>query len=1711
MSIPRLAVAVAGKVPLRTVLIVPFVLQIVCTVGLVGYLSWRNGQQAVNDVASRYRSEISDRVQLYLKSYTATPHLINRINVDAVRLGQLNVQDLSQVERHLIFQLQQFDSVTGILFGSNRGDFLSSSRHTGKSTILVSEPLDTSKINVYRTDSFGNRGKLERTFRQPDARQRPWYKVGASSLKPTWTPIFKLGDRSDFSINATLPIYSQTNNELLGVFSSALNLRSFSSFLNSMQVGKSGKIFIIERNGLLIASSAQEKPFIVTPQKELKRLKTTESSNTLIRATSQYLIEQFGRDFSPIKSSKQLDFKINGKREFVQVVPFRDEFGLDWLIVVVVPESDFMEQINANNYTTLLLCVAAFIVSTGIGILTTRWITKPIGQLNTAAKKIARGEWNTAIELKRSDEVGQLAESFNQMAAQLQASFTALRESENRLTQFLEAVPVGVTVHDAAGKPTYANQTAKQIMGIDRLPDTRIARLAEDYHVYLSGTEQLYPIEKLPVVKALSGETSTVDDIELHRLERIVPLQVWATPIYDEMDKIVYAIVAFIDITQRKQSQRILDNYNRLLENQVAQRTAALRESETTLKAAQRVAHVGSWEFNVMTQKITWSEEQFRIFGLDPTQPEPTYEEHIQQIHPDDRASVQQSHEKLIATGKTNELDFRILRSNGEVRYVSGRGEAVVNEQGQVIKFFGTTMDITDRKLAEAALQESEERFREIAAIVSQFFFVRSASSGEYLYLSPAYETIWGRTCESLYQNPESWMEAVHPDDRKLIQCSLTEQFHGKPVKREYRIIRPDGQERWIAADISVVRDETGQPQRFVGLAEDITLRKLAEAALRESEQFLRTIYEGIEAAIFIVDVLDDGGFRYARINPAYERMSGIKSLQISGKTPEQLLTPDMAQQVSEHYRACLETGEIISYEERLVLEEKETYWITNLSPVRDSNERIYRLIGTSFNISDRKQAEEALRESQHFIQRVADASPNLWYIYDLIEQRNVYANREIAAILGYTPEEIQAMGEAILPTIIHPDDLTRYPVRVGQLQSASDDDILEIEYRIRDANGEWRTMLGRETVFARTPDGRVKQVLGTAMDITQLKQTQDLLESIFNEATDAIFLVNPETGLTVDCNQTAVELFEAKSKDELLNISGTTLQKTPFTQAKVNSILDEIERYGLWCQELEYVTKTGNLFWGNLAAKPIQVAGQKINLVRVTNISDVKQTEEKLQQAAYAADAANRTKSQFLANMSHELRTPLNAILGFSQLLNKSPNLTPENKENLKIVTRSGEHLLTLINQVLDLSKIEAGHITLNETNFDLFRLLDDLEMMFQLKANNKGLQLILNRSDDVPQYVKTDEVKLRQVLMNLLSNAIKFTKEGSVSLTLRRQKSGVRSQNLEASSQKSEEEINSPDSCLLSPDSFFLHCEIEDTGLGIAPEELESIFEAFVQAKTGKESREGTGLGLSISRKFVQLMGGQITVSSVVNQGSTFKFNIKVDVVKLEAIETQQSTCRVIALEPNQQRYRILIVDDKPDNRQLLIQLLSPLGFELREASNGREAIEVWKTWQPQLIFMDLQMPVLDGFEAINQMRKNQNSRITKIIALSAGTLEEKQTAALEAGCDDFIHKPFREATIFEMMSKHIGVRFVYEEPAVAVEMNQAETSTLNPNTLAVLPAEWLASLHQATFEGDLEQMLVLIEQIPDEQLANALMSLANNLQYKEILNLTQPRDTE
>ncbi|MEG4986328.1 response regulator [Microcoleus sp. BR0-C5] len=511
-------------------------------------------------------------------------------------------------------------------------------------------------------------------------------------------------------------------------------------------------------------------------------------------------------------------------------------------------------------------------------------------------------------------------------------------------------------------------------------------------------------------------------------------------------------------------------------------------------------------------------------------------------------------------------------------------------------------------------------------------------------------------------------------------------------------------------------------------------------------------------------------------------------------------------------------------------------------------------------------------------------------------------------------------------------------------------------------------------------------------------------------------------------------------------------------------------------------------------------------------------------------AEVANQAKSTFLANMSHELRSPLNAILGFSQLMTRSQTLSPEHQENISIIRSSGEHLLTLINNVLDLSKIESGRTTLNPHKIDLYRLLNDLEDMFQLKADDKHLQLVFDRSPDVPQYIETDELKLRQILINLLNNSLNFTHEGGVAVRVSKQSLGRNQQaqgrNFEQSelsintktsasngvkisqvSQSNHQIIATPNDDSSSTSSFFLHFEVEDTGSGIATNELDDLFEPFVQTKTGKDSQEGTGLGLPISRKFVELMGGEMSVCSAVSKGTNFKFDIQVIAVDAADMESPKPSRNVIALVPNQHTYRILIVDDKPLNRQLLIKILSPLGFELKEATNGQEAIEIWDSWEPHLIWMDMRMPVMDGYEATQHIKGTIKGQATAIIALTASVLEEERAVILSAGCDAFMRKPFREADIFDAMHKQIGVRYIYEDAgqtnfSAIKEGDGAMTAT----DFVKLPDSLVADLKLAILNADMDLIDTLIEQIrlKDAVTAGAIANCIENFEYDKVLKL-------
>ena len=425
---------------------------------------------------------------------------------------------------------------------------------------------------------------------------------------------------------------------------------------------------------------------------------------------------------------------------------------------------------------------------------------------------------------------------------------------------------------------------------------------------------------------------------------------------------------------------------------------------------------------------------------------------------------------------------------------------------------------------------------------------------------------------------------------------------------------------------------------------------------------------------------------------------------------------------------------------------------------------------------------------------------------------------------------------------------------------------------------------------------------------------------------------------------------------------------------------------------ELELIHRDGSSVPILISGRPLfdAVTGEYSGSLAVfTNISESKRIQAELRQAKEAAESANRAKSTFLANMSHELRTPLNAILGFSELMQDDSGLSDDQRANLAIINRSGEHLLRLINDVLDMAKIEAGRTVLQLQNFDLHVLFRDLEDMFALRAADKGITMVIDFLPDLPRCVRADERKLRQVLINLLNNAVKFTEAGQVLLHI--------------------------DATLHDGQKCALHFEVRDTGPGIDAQELETIFEPFQQAGQDDRINEGTGLGLSISRQFVRLMGGDLRAGSAGpnGHGSIFQFDIPVEIVEgvtRQSAEPQRP--KVTGIEPGQQDYRLLVVEDNEANRRLMVQFLSRLGFETRAAANGLECLHIWEEWHPHLIWMDMRMPVMDGHEATRQIKSTSQGQATAIIALTASVFEEDLSLVLAEGCDDFVRKPIPRA---------------------------------------------------------------------------------------------------
>jgi two-component system sensor histidine kinase/response regulator len=468
--------------------------------------------------------------------------------------------------------------------------------------------------------------------------------------------------------------------------------------------------------------------------------------------------------------------------------------------------------------------------------------------------------------------------------------------------------------------------------------------------------------------------------------------------------------------------------------------------------------------------------------------------------------------------------------------------------------------------------------------------------------------------------------------------------------------------------------------------------------------------------------------------------------------------------------------------------------------------------------------------------------------------------------------------------------------------------------------------------------------------------------------------------------------------------------------------------------------------------------------------------TTAKANKLASEAEIANKSKSAFLANMSHEIRTPLNAIIGFSQLMNRDKFLTESQKEYNVSIIKAGEHLLNLINDILELSKVEAGRVVVNPTNVDLHALFEDLQMLFKERAQTKHLQFICEIAEDLPRYVFIDEGKLRQIFVNLIGNAIKFTEEGGIAVRTRTE--------------------------IIDEETNRLTVEIQDSGPGIPENELDKLFKHFEQTSSGVNKGSGTGLGLALSRELAYILGGDITVTSELGKGSVFTFQIEVKNGNPDAIE-KNTTKRVIGIEKPKNTYRILVVDDKDENLKVAVDLLKLVGFETCEAIDGVDAIEKFEQWNPHLILMDMRMPVMDGYEATRRIKLTEKGKQTPVVALTASAFEDELKKIQSLGMQGYIRKPFRENELFGTLSKILDITYIYEDDS---PLNIQNNEVMIASGINQLPASLAVNMKEALAVADLDRFIELAEMLNKDnaELAQKLLALARNYDYENLQKL-------
>ncbi|MEM9002185.1 MAG: diguanylate cyclase [Cyanobacteria bacterium P01_F01_bin.86] len=693
-----------SRLPLSTVLTVPFVLQTVGVVGLVGWLSWHNGRNSLERLATKLSNQTTARIQNHLESHLNIPYRLNQTFEATITSGAVDVEDDSALQTFFWYQAQRNQPGTTVAYSNQLGEVLGIHKTIdGQFLLLRQNELTNFHWNVYRLDETGQSAELLKSVPSSEQRYRPWHQAAAQQQQPTWSSIVQAQSVPGLIMTAAHLLFN-VEGDLQGVLGFTVTLSPLTEFLRTLAISSSGQAFIIERSGKIVATSGQQWPLIAI-EDETQRVSVLTSRNALMRNTANHLRQKF-TSFDEINRKHALKFSVAGNQHYwVEVTPFMDARGIDWLVVVVIPEADFTTAIQANTLRTVVLCVLTLFLTFLLGTLTSQWIGRIVFRLKTAAKSIAQGQFEQTVAISPIMELDDLASSFNHMAQQLQRSFAdwyslnqALAESESRLRQFLEALPIGVVVHQRDGSVFYLNRAAKDLLSTDIIPPLP-EQLPSICQVYRAGTNQLYPPEELPALRALRGESVTLENLEIRRDDRVISIRMRAIPILDGVEQITYAVATFEDVTLHKQAAKFLTDYSQTLESEVTERTDALRQSE----AAKQAILNGIPDLLIYMKAdgtyLNFLRGGAVQFGLDGHETERL---NIYECTPRVLADQRMSYiQKAIATGERQIYEYDIEEGE-EVRHEEAR--IVKTDEDEVLVI---VRDITNRRRAEKAQEES--------------------------------------------------------------------------------------------------------------------------------------------------------------------------------------------------------------------------------------------------------------------------------------------------------------------------------------------------------------------------------------------------------------------------------------------------------------------------------------------------------------------------------------------------------------------------------------------------------------------------------------------------------------------------------------------------------------------------------------------------------------------------------------------------------------------------------------------------------------------------------------------------------------------------------------------------------------------------------------------------------------------------------------------